>query len=101
MSNTKSPTDLPFVGLSTSKTGYLSFWSVDRHAKNYLEGTKQGAELARQYLDYVAVQPGAPPLLPQIVMDMLTAPSDTDGAKGQIVGFLSAVEAKIAAKTTK
>lgn len=100
MSNSKSPIDLPFVGRSKKQSEQLNYWLMALHAKDYLEGTKQGALMATAYLQYLRDNPGTPPLLPQIVADMNCA-EDGDGARGQINGFLSTVEAVVVAKITK
>ena len=98
MRNTKSPTDLPFVGRTKNKKS-LSYWAVPP-AKDYSDGAVIGAKMASAYLTYLQGAGGFPPVLAQMVFDMfgVTLP---DGVHGQLVGLLSAIEQHLVAKTTK
>ena len=96
--NTKSPTDLPFVGRKKNQKS-LSFWAVPP-AKDYSEGTTVGAKMASAYLTYLQDAGDLSPMLAQIVFDMLDGKLP-DTVHGQLVGLLSAIEQHLVAKTTK
>jgi hypothetical protein len=95
---TKSPTDLPFVGRTKSKKS-LSFW-VPPPAKDFSEGAVVGAEMATAYSNYLQGAVDMPPVLAQIVIDMIDGALPA-GVHGQLVGFLSTVEQHLVVKTTK
>ena len=98
MRNTKSPTDLPFVGRTKSKKS-LSFWAIPP-AKDFSEGTVVGAEMATAYSTYLQGAGDMPPVLAQIVIDMIDGALPA-GVHGQLVGFLSTIEQHIVVNLTK
>lgn len=99
MRNKKSPTDLAFVGRKSSKKP-LSFWTIPPTG-DYLHGTKVGAAMAASYAAYLAGAVDLAPILPQIVLDMLGVEGLPDGLQGQVVGFFSALEGRLALEATK
>lgn len=57
--------------------------------------------MATAYLAYLEATPDMPPILPQILLDMLSRGNVSEGLQGQAVGFLSALEARLVVETTK
>lgn len=52
--------------------------------------------MAAAYIAYLATAGELPPILPQVVMDMLAGAALSDALQGQIVGFFSAIEQRLA-----
>ena len=93
--NLKSPTELPFVGKVPGRDS-LSYWAVPARG-DYGEGAKVGKAMAVAYINYLRGASSMPPVLPQIVIDMFEGAELPDAVRGQLVGFLSALEHKLVA----
>lgn len=96
MSHTNKPADLPFVGRIANKE-QLSFWTI-RPDGNFSDGTNTGAAMASAYIAYLS-NTNAPPILPQIVIDMLATADLSPALQGQVVGFFAAIESKLTRET--
>jgi hypothetical protein len=97
--NKNLPTALPFVGRTKHKQS-LSFWTTPCNG-DYLQGTRDGADMAKAYAEYVAQGNDMPPILAQVALDMLTTEQLPEALQGQVVGFFSVLERLLAQKTTK
>lgn len=91
MSKRFTPTHLPFVG-KQKDAKKQSFWRVAA-AGNYADGAAVGMTMAAAYVAYVTGAADVlPPILPQIVIDMVRPENMNDALHGQLVGFFSALE---------